>query len=83
MNATDSLLTLARAYGMHLALDLSQVSWRVLGDSKKLDAIANGADLTTRRCEKALQWFADHWPEDAVWPEAVERPAGKVKAVSA
>lgn len=83
MTATDSLLTIARAYGQHLGLDLSQVSWRVLGDTKKLGAIADGADLTTRRLEKAIQWFADHWPPEAVWPEDVERPKGTVKAVSA
>ena len=83
MKATDSLLLLARTYGAHLKLELQTVSWRVLGDTKKLAAIEGGADLNTRRFERAVQWFADNWPEDAVWPEAVDRPSGRVKAVSA
>ena len=83
MKATDSLLLLARTYGEHLQLELSQVSWRALGDSKKLDAIEGGADLSTRRFERAVQWFADNWPEEAVWPPTLDRPRGLVKAVSA
>lgn len=83
MSATDSILFLARAYAAHVGIDLSAVSWRVFGDSKKLPAIDAGGDLHTRRYEKALQWFADHWPETAVWPEEIERPKGTVKAVSA
>lgn len=83
MSATDSILKLARIYGRSLKLDLSQVSWRVFTDTKKLSAIEAGADLQTRRYEKAVQWFADHWPADAVWPEGVERPAGKISVVSA
>jgi hypothetical protein len=83
MSATDSILNLARTYGAALQLEPSQVSWRVFADTKKLSAIENGGDLQTKRFEKAVQWFADNWPETAVWPEGVERPLGRVTAESA
>ena len=33
-----------------------------------------GADITSRRAERILQWFADHWPADLAWPSDVPRP---------
>ena len=45
------------------------------GDTKKLGAILeDGADLHTRRFEKAVQWFSDNWPAEAAWPEQIMRP---------
>lgn len=38
------------------------VSSRVFGDSKKLAAIRNGADITVTRFNDAMKWFDLNWP---------------------
>lgn len=74
MSGIDQLLVVARAYANATGLELSTVSWRVFGDTKKLPAIEAGADIQVRRYEKAIQWFSENWPEDARWPDEVARP---------
>ena len=42
----------------------STVSYRVFRDSKLLSKLRAGeADLTTGRFNRAMQWFAAHWPK--------------------
>jgi len=74
MTGIEQLLAVARAYGASEGLDLSTVSWRALGDTKKLPAIERGADIQVRRLERTMQWFSDNWPS-AEWPDGVPRPA--------
>lgn len=74
MSAIDDLIAVARAYGESENIDLSCVSWRALGDTKKLDALLTGRDIQVRRFEKTMQWFSDHWPVSASWPAAIARP---------
>lgn len=73
MSSTDDLMTLARAYSKALGLKMSTVSWRALGDTKKLAAIESGRDIQVRRCEQAIGWFSVNWPPEASWPAEVER----------
>lgn len=73
MTGIEQLLAVADAYAKSEGLDLSTVSWRALGDTKKLGAIVRGADIQVRRLERTLQWFSDNWPETD-WPEGVPRP---------
>lgn len=68
------MLAVAHAYGAATGLELSQVSWRALGDTKKLGALEQGADIQVGRYERVMQWFSDHWPADAEWPDGVARP---------
>lgn len=74
MNAIDSLLMLARRYAEAEKLDLSTVSWRALGDTKKLAALESGRDIQVKRCDAAVQWFSDHWPAGTEWPRQIHRP---------
>ena len=75
MSAIDHLLQLARIYAAAEGVELSTVSWRALGDTKKLPAIEAGKDIQVRRCDRAIQWFSDNWPAAAIWPVEVPRPA--------
>jgi hypothetical protein len=75
MSRIDELVALAREYQRASKLDTSTVSWRIFGDTKKLQAIVDGADIQVRRYEKALLWLSSHWPTDAKWPASIERPA--------
>lgn len=72
--ATDHILELADRYGAAADFTRRQVSWRVFGDTNKLDALAEGGDLTTRRYAAAIAFFSDNWPEGADWPASVQRP---------
>jgi hypothetical protein len=51
------------------------VSSRVFADSKKLGALRSGADITTSRFNDAVMWFSENWPNGAVWPVGLDRPA--------
>lgn len=74
MTGIDRLLALATEYARAEGIELSTTSWRVFGDTKKLDALVNGGDIQVKRYEKALVWFAENWPIGAKWPSSVSRP---------
>lgn len=80
MSATDSLLRLSRLFAHAHGLELSAVSWRLFGDSKKLRAIEQGADLQTRRLESALGYLSNRWPSSVEWPADIARPQAAAKA---
>lgn len=83
MTGIEQLLTVARAYGAAGDLDLSTVSWRCMGDTKKLGAIERGADIQVRRLERTMRWFSDNWPADLTWPGDVPRPSQSDASVEA
>lgn len=75
MNLLRNILDVANAYCGKTGLSRSRVATIVFNDGKKLDLIERGADLNTRRYEKAMLWFSANWPEGLAWPKGVERPA--------
>jgi len=75
MSAIAQFLLVARTYRQLSGLKTTALSWRLFGDSKKLGALENGADIQVTRYEKALHWLSNHWPEGAEWPDGVSRPA--------
>lgn len=61
----DTATLIMRADAYKALLDVpedSTVSYRVFGDTKKLGALRNGADITVRRFNAALRWFDENWP---------------------
>jgi hypothetical protein len=74
MSAIDDIMLLARRYADAERVETKTVSWRVFGDSKKLDALEAGGDIQTKRSEAAIRWFSENWPEGADWPAEVIRP---------
>lgn len=82
MSSIDHLLEVARAYATAEQIDLSTVSWRALGDTKKLTALEAGKDIQVRRFENTMQWFSENWPTAAVWPSEIERPQPASERVS-
>ena len=76
MTLLDHLISVSEAFAAARGLSRSRVSTIVFGDGRKLDlVIRDGADITTRRLEAAMAWFSANWPEGAVWPDGVPRPA--------
>ncbi|MDO8912325.1 MAG: hypothetical protein Q8N10_03445 [Phenylobacterium sp.] len=80
MSAIDQLLELTAEYRRASGIDTKTLSWRVFGDSKKLGAIVDGADIQTKRLERAVQWLSSNWPEGATWPKGVNRPLTPIEA---
>jgi len=76
LTAAD-ILSVADAYAAACEppASLTTVSFRAFGDSKKLQAMRDGADLTLKRAATALEWFSLNWPSNAVWPDGVARPS--------
>lgn len=75
MTLRDKLLTVADAYAAARQLSRSRVSTIVFNAGLTLDRIASGRDLSTGNFERAMRWFSDNWPEGAVWPDKIARPA--------
>lgn len=75
MTGRERILQLAELYGAAHELERTTVSWRLFRDTNKLDAIASGRDLYLGRYERAMQFFAEHWPDALVsWPADIDRP---------
>jgi hypothetical protein len=75
MTEIAHLLRLADAFIAATSIKEVTLSHRVFGDSKKLAAIRNGADITLGRFNAALEWFSFNWPSSAEWPDGIARPA--------
>jgi hypothetical protein len=72
----ESLKAVAMVYCEAADVLPKTLSWRVFNDGKKLDAIlADKADLMTANFERTMEWLSANWPEGAVWPENIARPA--------
>jgi hypothetical protein len=80
MLSIQTLIRLADEYERAAQVPASTLSWRVFGDTKKLTAIRAGKDIQVGRYEKALRWFSENWPADAVWPEDIARTDPAVPA---
>jgi hypothetical protein len=78
----EALKAVAMVYCAAADVPPKTLSWRVFNDGKKLDAIlADKADLMTANFERAMEWLSANWPEGAVWPENIARPASTPAAV--
>lgn len=83
MDGITQLVTVARAYADAEKLDLTTVSWRLFGDSKKLRHLTQGRDIQVRRHEQAMRWLSSNWPSDADWPADIARPPSEGSTVDA
>lgn len=75
MNMCAQILRVSDCYCAAVGIGRKRVSTIVMNRGSKFDDIADGADLSTRTFERAMQWFSDNWPAAAEWPEGVPRPA--------
>jgi hypothetical protein len=76
MTGIASLIAVADAYRACCRVPETTVSKRALQDSSRLAELRAGAcDIGVKRLARTLHWFSDHWPEGAIWPADVPRPA--------
>ena len=69
MSTRLHLLRLADEYRAATGLALTTISKRAAGHARLIDRLREGCDITTRRAERALRWFHDHWLDDPDWPD--------------
>lgn len=75
MDRPQQIIAVAKAYAAAEDIPLTTVSRRVFQNGTRLSLLIKGGDIQTRTADAAMQWLSDHWPTNAVWPDAVERPA--------
>ena len=69
------IIRLGRLLAEHRGISTATVSTYAANDGKVIARLERGADLTTRRGQRILQWFSDHWPPETPWPMDIPRPA--------
>lgn len=74
MNDVSHLLAIADEFMRVTETKEVTLSFWVFNDSKKLQSMRAGADITMGRFNHALTWFSARWPEGAEWPADVVRP---------
>lgn len=53
----------------------------VFNDGKKITQLRNGKSITVTRLNDALRYLSTNWPENAEWPEDVQRPILELKTI--
>jgi len=79
----DQLLLVADTFTAARGLSRARVSTLVFNGGHVIDRVADGGDVTTGNFEKAIRWFSANWPENAAWPDGVDRPAAGVSGEAA
>lgn len=74
MRLIDGLLIVCDRYCRLAGIRRGTLSTRLFGRGTKLDDLVAGGDLNTGTFERAMQWFSDHWPKGAAWPDEIPRP---------
>lgn len=74
MRLKDQLLAVSATYSAAIGRSEARVSTIVFGAGNAISRLRDGADMGTERVHNGIQWFADHWPEEADWPQGVLRP---------
>ena len=47
------------------------LSYRMFGDTKKLNALRSGGDITVGRFNTAMQWLVENWPAEKELPSCL------------
>lgn len=53
----------------------------VFNDGKKITQLRSGKTITLTRLNDALRYLSLNWPENAEWPETVQRPILELKTI--
>jgi hypothetical protein len=74
MNAISSFISLIDAYRAARGVSDARVSTLVFNDGGRIAQIRSGGDIGTRRLQRAIEWFSENWPHDAMWPADLPLP---------
>lgn len=77
-----NLRAVFEAYAAASKLASSTIWARAAKDARFLTRIEGGAAFTVKTYDSVLRWFSENWPEQAVWPESVLRPARETEPLT-
>ncbi|WP_295080195.1 hypothetical protein [Tabrizicola sp.] len=80
MDQRVKILTLQSQLCEHIGRSHWAISVRIFGKGDFFRRLLNGADCRTSTADRAMQWFADNWPDDLAWPKDISRPAKSKRA---
>jgi len=80
MDYRKRLLTVATRYADATNLSLARVATLITGGGVFFKRLEEGRGCTVDSYENCLQWFSNHWPSEATWPDGVARPEPKGEA---
>ncbi|WP_375458862.1 hypothetical protein [uncultured Enterovirga sp.] len=83
MASITHLLRLVEAFSAARGVSEARTSTLVFNDGGRILDLRSGRDIGTRRLDRAIVWFSDHWPTNAAWPPDVPRPAPAPQEVAA
>lgn len=69
------LLTLLELFSESKGLAESTIGRLCIKDGAFFPRLRSGSSLSVRKYDEIVLWFSENWPETAVWPEDVNRPA--------
>jgi hypothetical protein len=61
-------------------LSAATVWSRAARDARFMERLEAGGGFTVKSYDRAIAWFSENWPEGAIWPEGIERPAHSSEA---
>lgn len=76
----DQLLLVIDHFCAGRGVSEARASTLIFNGGGRIKQLRKGRDIGVLTCETSLQWLSDHWPEAAVWPATVPRPAPSVAA---
>ena len=74
---THALVRLCGLYAEHVRRGESTISRLATGSGATIQRLRGGADITTRRLARAIQYLSNHWPDHLEWPSDVPRPESR------
>lgn len=74
MNTIQSLLMVVDAFREARQVSDARVSTLVFNDGGKIKQLREGRDIGVLTSLRAFQWFSENWPDNASWPNGVQRP---------
>lgn len=72
LNISDLLIAIDAYRVVAGGIPETTASYRIFGDSKKLNALREGGDLTTARFNATICWLSEGWPADCEIPRFIQ-----------
>lgn len=68
------LLSVIDAFSSAKGWKDATISSHVFNDGKKVAQLRAGGSITLSRLNEAFYYLSKNWPDNAVWPDSVDRP---------
>lgn len=73
---------LANELATHDGVTHWTISTRIFGRGDVFSRLTEGKGCEYRTLLRASRWFAENWPDDLPWPDAIDRPARQIDEVA-